>query len=139
MYDLLKKQVANDFKTFGYRIIIVVAANVVFSLVFLFLYYVYIDDFYSSGAYIIGGSYIAAILVSLILLFPKRNDPNYTVYYLSDPRRFSKFSKRVIMAGILLAVILYFYAQCNAYSQRFSARCVRGILDGSMKKTYWPD
>lgn len=106
-----------------------------FFIAFLFLYIYFRRDLPQSGGKIIISACIISIIVSLILSYPHRNNPNYTIYYLVDPRRLSTLSKLILFLSIFVYIFLFFFAQCNAYGKFLSVECIGGIMDGSLKKS----
>jgi len=93
----------------------------------LVLYLLFRNNLADYGYLIILGPMVISLIVALVILVPKRNDPNYRIYYLFHPTRFIKVG---VVVGIVLSLILYFISQCRA-SYGFSTggiECINNLL-----------
>ncbi len=97
-------------------------------LYFIFQLAVYLyfkNSLSQNGFWVIFIPMFATLLLALIYLIPKRNNPNYQIYYLFH---LSKTSRIIILFGILLLIFLYFYAQCRDYGLTIGINCFQKIL-----------
>ena len=104
--------------------LLITPAYILFQVV---LYYVYRDSLYEHGFLVIGGPMILALILTLAFLIPKRNNPEYYIYYIFHPTNLVKIG---VFFSIIFCIILFFYAQCNAYSLPVNLQCFSQILKG---------
>lgn len=74
---------------------------------------------------------LVILVLALIYLIPKRNNPNYSIYYLFH---LSKISKIILLIGVLIIIILYFFAQCQAYGSNIGMKCIQKWIIYSQNK-----
>lgn len=91
------------------------------------VFYLYFkDSLAQNGFWVIFIPMFIMIVLALIYLIPKRNNPNYQIYYLFH---LSKISKIIILIGALFLVGLYFYAQCREYGVDVGTACFLKIFN----------
>lgn len=78
------------------------------------------------GIWIVLGPMLISLVFTLIIVIPRRNNPNYQVYYLFHPTRFVKLG---ILAGIIFMALVYFIAQCgSSYGLPLGVECISTII-----------
>lgn len=95
-------------------------------LTFIILFVIFRNSLYEHAVVILLTPMLIQLVLSLIYLMPKRNDPNYQIYYLFH---LSKISKIIILIGALFLIGLYFYAQCQNYGFGVGAECFKKIFN----------
>lgn len=90
------------------------------------VYLYFKDSLAQNGFWVIFIPMFTILVLSLIYLIPKRNNPNYQIYYLFH---LSKISKIVILIGAVFLVGLYFYAQCRGYGFSVGMACFQRIFN----------
>lgn len=94
-------------------------------IVQILTYLYFKNSLYQNGFWVIMIPMLFTLAVALIYLLPKRNNPNYQIYYLFH---LSKFSKIVILIAVVAMVILYFFAQCREYGLPVNVSCLKNIF-----------
>lgn len=94
-------------------------------LVQIVTYLYFRNSLYQNGFWVIMIPMLFTLVVALIYLLPKRNNPNYQIYYLFH---LSKFSKIVILIAAVGMIGLYFFAQCREYSLPVGISCLKNIF-----------
>ena len=89
------------------------------------VYLYFKDSLAQNGFWVIFIPAMTVLILLLIYLIPKRNDPNYLIYYVFH---LSKVSKFIILVGIIFFIILFFYAQCPHYGLTVGLECVRKVF-----------
>jgi len=90
------------------------------------LYLYFKDSLEQNGFWVIFTPMFVTLVLALIYLIPKRNDPNYQIYYLFH---LSRISKIIILIGALFLIGLYFFAQCQEYGFNIGAACFQKIFN----------
>lgn len=65
------------------------------------------------------------LVFALIYLFPKRNNPNFQIYYLFH---LSKFSKVIILIAVVGMIGLYLFSQCREFGLSLGIGCLKNII-----------
>lgn len=90
------------------------------------VYLYFKDSLAQNGFWVIFIPMLAILVLALIYLIPKRNNPNYQIYYLFH---LSKISKIIILISALFLIGLYFYAQCRDYGFSVGMACFQKIFN----------
>lgn len=90
------------------------------------VYFYFKDSLAQNGFWVIFIPMFTILVFSLIYLIPKRNNPNYQIYYLFH---LYKISKIIILISALFLIGLYFYAQCRDYGFDISMVCFQRIFN----------
>ena len=125
MFEWIKKDVLTSLKvgTTSMKVNVLILPAYLVSQVVVYIFFksgILID-----GYWVILLPMLIVLILSLIYLIPKRNDPKYQIYYLFH---LSKFSKIVILLFSVFALCLYFFAQCRDYGFEMSNQCIKNIL-----------
>jgi len=90
------------------------------------VYLYFKDSLAQNGFWVIFIPGFVILVLALIYLFPKRNNPNYQIYYLFH---LSRISKIIILLAVLFLIGLFFYAQCRDYGLSIGAACFQKIFN----------
>lgn len=91
----------------------------------IIVYLYFKDSLAQNGFWVIFIPMLATLIFALIYLIPKRNNPNYLIYYLFH---LSNISKIIILVAVLFLIGLYFYAQCRDYGFSVGIACFQRIF-----------
>jgi len=90
------------------------------------MYLIFKDSLAKNGFWVIFIPMVLALIITAFCVIPKRNNPNYPIYYLFHP---SKISKIIILIWIILMIGLFFFAQCKEYGFPIGTRCFKQIFN----------
>lgn len=76
------------------------------------VYFYFRNSLYQNGFWIIMTPMLATLILALIVLIPKRNNPNFQIYYLFH---LSAFSKIIILIAAILLFMLYIFTLYRGY------------------------
>ena len=89
------------------------------------VYFYFRNSLPQNGFWVIMLPMLFTLIIALIYLIPKRNNPNYQIYYLFH---LSKFSKIVVLIAAAVMLFLYLFAQCRDYGLNVGMKCLGTIL-----------
>ncbi len=64
---------------------------------------------------------LITLVITIVYLFPKRNDKNYSIYYIFH---LSNVSKTLIIIGTVFLILLYISAQCRETGSVFNINSI---------------
>ncbi len=125
MFDWIKKNIILSIKVglTNLKINLLFGPFIILSTVVT--YWIFKDSLTQNGFWVIFVPMFLSLVAALIYLIPKRNNPNYQIYYLFH---LSKISKVVILVSAILLLGLYFFAQCRDYGLTLNSICFRQIF-----------
>lgn len=109
------------------RLKISVIATPIYLISQIALYLIFRNSLYENAVWVIGGPMLITLVLVLPYLYTKRNDRNYSIYYISHP---TFFIKVVILIAIPLLIWLFLFAQCKEYIVSIGVECIQKIISG---------
>lgn len=104
--------IATTYTSLRTGFLIMIVANILSLLTFGIGYYIFQDNLQEYGGTLLLATYAVPLLFVLITMFIRRKEP-YSIFYIL--RHFSKQAWIMLGIGALLVILLYTYAQCQAY------------------------
>lgn len=125
MFNWIKKNIILSIRVglTNLKLNVILAPFVLLSTIVTYL--VFKDSLAQNGFWVIFIPMFLTLVLALIYFIPKRNNPNYQIYYLFH---LSKISKIVLLIAVILLVGLYFFAQCRDYGFSVNKECFRQIF-----------
>lgn len=123
--DWIKKNIILSWKVSlsGLKIRFILAPFYFVLQIAVYLYFK--NSLTQNGFWVIFIPMFATLILALIYLIPKRNNPNYQIYYLFH---LSKISKTILLIAVLFAICLFFRAQCHEYGLSIGTKCFQEIF-----------
>ena len=125
MLNWIKENIILSFKVGlnNVKISVVLAPLIILSTVVTYL--MFRNSLAQNGFWIIFVPMFLTLVAALVILIPKKNNPNYQVHHLFH---LSTVSKIVILIAAILMIGLYLFAQCRDYGFSIGTSCFRQIF-----------
>jgi len=126
MLNWIKKNIILNFRVGLTNLKISFIFGPLYIILQIAFYFYFKNSLAQNGFWVIFTPAFIMVVILLIYLIPKRNNPNYRIYYLFH---LSKVSKIIVLIGALFLIGLYFYAQCQQYGFSIGTTCFQKIFN----------
>lgn len=106
--DLIKKELLIEYRIGVNNIKLNFFIAPIYLLSHVAFYYFYKDSLAENGFIVIFGPMLIALILALFYLIPKRNNPDYQIYYIFHPTKFVLIG---ILVSAILCLVLFLYTQ----------------------------